>query len=238
MTPSTPNIEIVEVDRIEFTVEPWSWPFATAKRPEIDRFFADMQKQRSHLWNGRVMMLRDYGIRGGVLHGSCFETDYASFVAWRDWEFPDPSVYNIFPASALRAADGAFVVGEMAPSTAGAGQVCFPGGTPDLDDILENGVLDVARNQRRELMEETGLNLDEFETEPGWTMVHDRGFFALMKRIRSQLSAEELRARILRHLAVDPHPEFVEIKFLRGPADLDGRMRAYLQAYIEYEWRR
>ena len=126
MTPSTPNIEIVEVDRIEFTVEPWSWPIATAKRPEIDRFFADMQKQRSHLWNGRVMMLRDYGIRGGVLHGSCFETDYASFVAWRDWEFPDPSVYNIFPASALRAADGAFVVGEMAPSTAGAGQVCFP----------------------------------------------------------------------------------------------------------------
>ena len=47
-----------------------------------------MQKQRSHLWNGRVMMLRDYGIRDGVLRGSCFETDYASFVAWRDWEFP------------------------------------------------------------------------------------------------------------------------------------------------------
>ena len=111
------------------------------------------------------------------------------------------------------------------------------------ESIVINGeivvtVLDVARNQRRELMEETGLNLDEFETEPGWTMVHDRGFFALMKRIRSQLSAEELRARILRHLAVAPHPEFVAIKFLRGPAALDGRMRAYLQAYIEYEWRR
>lgn len=238
MTQNTSPIEIVEVDRIEFTVEPWSWPFAAAQRVEIDRFFAEMQKQRSHLWNGRVMMLRDYGIRGGVLRGSCFETDYASFVAWREWGFPDPSVCNIFPASALRAADGAFVVGEMAPSTAGAGQVCFPGGTPDLDDILENGVLDVARNQRRELMEETGLNLDEFETEPGWTMVRDRGFFALMKRIRSQLSAEELRARILRHLAVDPHPEFVAITFLRGPADLDSRMRAYLRAYIEYEWRR
>ena len=59
-----------------------------------------------------------------------------------------------------------------------------------------------------------------------------------MKRVRSQLGAEELRARILRHLTVDPHPEFVEIEFLRGPADLDSRMRAYLRAYIEYEWRR
>ena len=159
-------------------------------------------------------------------------------MAWRDWEFPDPSVYNIFPVSALRAPDGAFIVGEMAPSTAGAGQVCFPAGTPDLDDIRKNGVLDVAGNQRRELMEETGLNLDEFDTEPGWTMVHDRGFFALMKRVRSQLGAGELRARILRHLAVDPRPEFVEIKLLRGPADLDNRMRAYLRAYIEYEWQR
>lgn len=238
MTQNASNIEIVEVDRIAFTVEPWLWQYATAQRTRIDHFFAEMQKQRSHLWNGRVMMLRDYDISSGVLRGSCFETDYASFMAWRDWEFPDPSVCNIFPASALRAADGAFIVGEMAPSTAGAGQVCFPGGTPDRDDLLENGVLDVARNQRRELMEETGLNLDDFETEPGWTMVRDRGFFALMKRVRSQLSAEELRARIMRHLAVDPHPEFVEIRFLRGPADLDGRMRAYLRAYIEYEWGR
>jgi hypothetical protein len=238
MTPSPSNIEIVEIDRIEFKVEPWLWSYAAMQRREIDRFFAELQKQRSHLWNGRVLMMRDYEVRRGVLHGSCFETDYASFVAWREWEYPDPSVYNIFPASALRAADGAFVVGIMAPSTAGAGQICFPCGTPDLDDIRENGVLDVAANQRRELMEETGLNLDDFDSEPGWTMVRDRGLFALMKRVRSKLSAEELRARILRHLATDPHPELVEIKLLRGPADLDNDVRAYLRAYIEYEWRR
>ena len=237
MTSIVSGIEIIEVDRIEFKVEPWSWEFSRERRPEIDRFFADLQRQRSHLWNGRVMMLRRYDVRNRVLHGSCFETDYASFMAWRDWGFPGPSVFNIFPASALRGADGGFVVGEMAPSTAGAGQVCFPGGTPDLDDILEGGVLDVARNQRRELMEETGLDLDEF-TDSGWTIVHDRGFFALMKRIRPQWGAEELRSRILRHLAQDPHPEFVEIKILRGPADLDNRMRDYLRAYIEYEWRR
>jgi 8-oxo-dGTP pyrophosphatase MutT (NUDIX family) len=237
MTRNAPEIEIIEIDRIEFKVEPWSWEFSDARRPEIDRFFANMQRERSHLWNGRVMMLRSYEVRDRVLYGSCFETDYASFVAWRDWDFPDPSVFNIFPASALRGVDGGFVVGEMAPSTAGAGQVCFPGGTPDLDDIVEGGVLDVARNQRRELMEETGLDLDEF-TVSGWTIVHDRGFFALMKRIRPPLNAEDLRTRILRHLAEDPHPEFVEIKILRRPADLDSRMRDYLRAYIEYEWRR
>jgi 8-oxo-dGTP pyrophosphatase MutT (NUDIX family) len=238
MTQRASNIEIIEVDRIAFVVEPWAWEFAAARRSEIGRFFADMQRQRSHLWNGRVLMLRSYEVRDRVLYGSCFETDYASFVAWRDWGFPDPAVCNIFPASALRAADGGFLVGEMAPSTAGAGQLCFPGGTPDLDDITANGALDVERNLRRELMEETGLDLGKLATEPGWTMVHDRGFFALMKRVRADVVAEELRLRILRHLAKDSHPEFVAINILRGPADLESRLRDYLRAYIEYEWRR
>jgi hypothetical protein len=232
------KIEITEIDRIEFKVEPWTWDFATAQRPEIDRFFSEMQKQRSHLWNGRVLMLRDNTVDDGVLRGSCFETDYASFMAWRDWGFPDPSVFNVFPCSALRSADGAFLVGEMALSTASAGQISFPCGTPDLDDIVQGGVLDVARNLRRELMEETGLNLDEFNTDPGWTLVRDRGFVALMKRVGSQLSAEALRTCILQNMASDAHPEFVAIRIVRGPADLDSRMYDYLRTYIEYEWQR
>lgn len=232
------KIEIVEVDRIEFVVEPWAWDFAAARRNEIDRFFADMQRQRSHLWNGRVLMLRRFEVRDRVLYGSCFETDYASFVAWREWDFPDLDVDNIFPASALRAADGGFLVGEMASYTAGSGQLCFPGGTPDLDDIREGGILDIEGNLERELKEETGLALDELAADRGWTMVHDRGFFALMKRIRAPLRADDLCVRITRHMASEAHPEFVGLKIVRGPADLESRMRDYLRAYIEYEWRR
>src|SRR5581483_9473231 len=183
MTHSADTVDLTEADHAEFKVEPWSWPFAVAQRPAIDRFFSAMQRQRSHVWNGRVMLLRHYEMRGRTLRGSCFETDYASFVAWRDWNFPDPSAFNIFPVTALRGADGAFVVGEMAPWTAAAGVICFPGGTPDRDDLRPGGVLDVAASQRRELMEETGLDLDELNPDPGWTVVRERGFFGLLKRV-------------------------------------------------------
>jgi 8-oxo-dGTP pyrophosphatase MutT (NUDIX family) len=37
MTQRLPEIEIIERDRIEFTVEPRSPPFAVARRSEIDR---------------------------------------------------------------------------------------------------------------------------------------------------------------------------------------------------------
>src|SRR6516164_11744988 len=84
-------------------------------------------------------------------------TDYASFLAWRDWGCPTVDVFNIFAAAALQSADGAFLLGRMAPSTSAAGQWVFPSGTPDPDDINSTGSLDLVGNVGRELFEETGL---------------------------------------------------------------------------------
>ena len=62
------------------------------------------------------------GFRGECFPASYFETDFASFLAWRDWGFPDAGVFNGFGVGALRAADGAFVLGEMAHHTSNAGR--------------------------------------------------------------------------------------------------------------------
>jgi hypothetical protein len=71
-----PNAEIIELDRVEIAVEPWSWQFASARREEIDRHFASRQRERPALWNGRVLLLHRCAIGDGVLRGVCFETDY------------------------------------------------------------------------------------------------------------------------------------------------------------------
>ena len=128
MSFSMPKPEIIELDRVEIAVEPWSWEFTSARRAAIDRHFASRQRERPALWNGRVLLVHHYAIGGGVLRGACFETDYASFLAWRDWDLPDAGVFNVFAAAALQAADGAYLLGEMAPSTAAAGQLYFPCG--------------------------------------------------------------------------------------------------------------
>src|SRR6478735_7127551 len=146
---------IHRVTTLDLAVRPLAWPFAEERRADIAAHFAEKQSERPRIWNGRVLLGRDAVFSDGHLSSTYFETDFASFLAWRDWGFPDKAVFNGFGMGALRTSDGAFVMGEMAQHTANAGRIYFPSGTPDLDDV-RNGVLDIPGSVVRELAEETG----------------------------------------------------------------------------------
>ena len=232
-----PQPEIFDIDRAEIAAEPWSWPFARDRRPDIDRYFADLQRRRPGVWNGRVLLLHRCVIAGRALRGGCFETDYSSFITWRDREFADPDVYNFFAAAALRSADGAYLLGEMASYTAGAGRTYFCCGTPEPADIGAGGRIDLDANLDRELLEETGIAVNELDADPGWTVVRDRCFLGFMKRVTSRQSADELRDRIRRHIAADRHPELTDMRIVRSAADIDARMPPSVVAYLKRQWR-
>jgi hypothetical protein len=136
----------------------------------------------------------------------------------------------------LRSADGAYLLGEMAPSTAAAGQIYFPCGTPDPRNV-GGGRLDLDDSLRRELMEETGIELATLDVVPGWNFLRDRSFLALMKRVTARETADALRSRIMRTLENDSQPEFCDIRIVRGPSDLDPRMPRFVTAFLEAVWR-
>src|SRR5713226_8995453 len=98
------------------------------------------------------------------------DAHFASFLAWRDWGFPDGGVFNGFGMGALRCSDGAFVLGEMGEHTANAGRIYFPSGTPDLDDIRD-GAVDISGSIAREVLEETGLAPADQRAASAWDCV-------------------------------------------------------------------
>ncbi len=235
MSPSSAtDIEIVALERVEITRASWSWRFAVERRDEIERHFAELQRRRPAVWNGRILLLKGYTIEGSALHGSCFETDFASFCSWRDWGFPDASVYNVFATAALCSADGAFLLGEMAASTANAGLLTFPCGTPEPGDLDNGGTLELARHLGRELMEEVGIDLHQLAVAPGWTMVRDRGYLALVKQLTAPQSAEALRARVAAYIAGEQNPEFTAVRVVRSPADFDPAMPRFVTAFLTH----
>jgi 8-oxo-dGTP pyrophosphatase MutT (NUDIX family) len=227
--------KIVALDRAEITVAPWRWDFAHAEANKIARHFAARQRELPALWNGRVLLMHRFALDEGVLRGASFETDYASFLAWRDWGRPSVGVFNVFAAVALQAADGAYLMGRMAASTSIAGTWLFPCGTPDPNDV-NAGMLDLAGSARRELLEETGLDLGTMRAQAGWTLVHDGSFVALIKRVIASENAEHLQAKINAYLAREAQPEFSEIRILRDIADADIDMPPFLHAYLAAAW--
>jgi 8-oxo-dGTP pyrophosphatase MutT (NUDIX family) len=229
-------LEIVPVERVEIRVAPWQWDFAVQRRVEIDAHFAARKERQPALWNGRVLLLKDYRIEDGLLSGSSFETDFGSFVAWRDWNFPDPDVFNVFAMAAVRGADGGYLLGEMGDHTASAGFLYFPCGTPDPKDVAD-GLLDLGGSAARELLEETGIDIITLSPRAGWSLVRERNFIALIKSFTAAEKAEHLRARVMRYLASGAHPELSDICIVRDRGDLTAEIPAFVIAFLESVWR-
>jgi hypothetical protein len=97
-------------------------------------------------------------------------------------------------------------------------------------------MLDLVGSVGRELREETGLDIGVCQVEPGWTLVRDGGFVALMKRVIVNESAERLRANIMHHLTNEAQPEFTAVRIVRRPADVDPVTPRFYVHYLMAEW--
>ena len=188
------------------------------------------------MWNGRVLLGRELAFAGGRFTASYFETDFASFLAWRDWGFPDKDVFNGFGMGALRCADGAFVLGEMGRHTSNAGRIYFPSGTPDLDDIRD-GAVDISGSVARELEEETGLAPGDYRSEVDWHCVYTGPAVAMIRILHVDMAGDALRARIEANLALQPSPELSAIHLVRGMSDLTDAMPHFVTAFMEAQLR-
>ena len=231
------GFSVVPIDRLVLGHSPWEWPFAHERRHEIEGHFAKLQRAKPSLYNGRVLMLRDYAIDAHVFRGRWFETDYASLLAWRDWDFPDRAVKNSFAMGALRGSDGGFLLGKMGAHTANAGDIYFPAGTPEPDDVIR-GSVDLLGSVIREVEEETGLTPADFRPQPGWFTVLAGPRVAQMKILQSPMPADDLRRRIVNFLRRQEQPELSAIHIVRGPGDLPAALPPFMVAFLSYLWRR
>jgi 8-oxo-dGTP pyrophosphatase MutT (NUDIX family) len=229
------RLPVVAVERVAMRFAPRPWPFAVERRAEIDACFVQLQHAQPALWNGRVLMMYEHTLTAKELSGSFLETDFASLLAWRAFDFPDRAIKVCFPMSALLSSDGAFLLGLMAPHTANAGQLYFPTGTPDTDDVRGDTV-DFDGSLLRELAEETGLTPADVTVARDWHAVLAGPRIPVIKLVQSAEPAAALRARILAFLAREREPELCDIVIVRSRADLDTRMPDFVTAFLTDFW--
>ena len=231
------SARLLHVAELDLKFEPARWAFAERQAASIAAHWARLRKMKPALFNGRVLLLGRRVIEtrpDGALRmrGAYFETDYADYLAWREFGHPGEPVDNCFAMAALRGADGAFLLGEMAPHTYSAGEIYFPAGTPDPNDIVD-GRVDLEASVRRELVEETGIEAAETAIAPGWTLVFAPQRIACMKLMTLPVPATRAKARIDGFLASDPLAELSRMHIVRAPRDIDdARVPIFVSAYL------
>jgi len=226
---------ILPLAGVEAWCEEGAWPWAEEHRAAIDAHWARRTAESPALYNGRVLICCERRVEDGILKVRYRESDYASFLAMRDLDFPPGSAGNCFAMAALQAADGPYLLGIMGDHTANAGRIYFPAGTPDPGDILPDRRVDLAGSVSRELLEETGLGEDDVVIAETWTAVFHGARTALMRPVRSPLPADVLRAQIDAWLARQEQPELAGMHVVRAPADIDSeRMPYFTQVFLQH----
>lgn len=222
--------QVLRIATLDLCVEPFDWAFARERRAAIDAHFEAARREKPGLWNGRVLLMHRHEIVDDTLHGRYFETDFASFMAWRDFGFPD-AVKNCFALGALQGYDGVYVLGVMSGGTMNGGKIYFPGGTPDPSDVTGSRV-DLESSVRREVREETGLDPSDFDIDAGWHCLPAGSMIALLKPMRAREPAAALQARIRDHIAREAEPELADAYLARGAGDIHPMMPGFVQTFL------
>jgi ADP-ribose pyrophosphatase YjhB (NUDIX family) len=192
-----------------------------------------LQERTPDIWNGRVLMARAPRLSGGVLTVRFQETDYASFVAWRDWGWPDRSVYNCFGSAVIVGSDGALLYGRMGGGTLNAGLLYPPGGSLEPTDVDAAGRVDVLASIDRELREETGL--DAGTARRGVLLaVRDGQRISIAQALHFPEPAAMLRERVAAFIASESRPELAGAEVVSSASRPDSGSPGYAVEIARY----
>ncbi len=207
------------------------WAFPRAHEAAIAAHWRARIARSPGMFDGTVLLSCAHAVGEGVARLDLFATRYSSFTYYRHVPHADPRVCNAFAAIVPWTADGAVLLGAMGAHTANAGQLYFPCGTPDLDDV-RGAAVDLAGSAARELAEETGLALPE-DAATGWVLLEGEGQLAFLRPVRFPEPAAVLEARVAEHLRREAEPELAGIAVVRSADAIDAaRMPGFVRAYL------
>ena len=199
---------IFPVAEVRLPVSEDDHPWLVDHRLEIADNWRIETAANPKLYDGEMVFQQRLDFVDGRIEGRGHMVPFSTFLYWRKTK-RGPGGCHLFGLPLVISADDALIAIRMGRHTANAGRVYCAAGSMDRDDVID-GACDVDFNMRREVLEETGLDLDHAVERSGWFATQAMNTVTLMRRFDFDLPAEEILARIAAHVAADPEPEIDE----------------------------
>ena len=219
--PSSTEARCVRTESCVLRATDWQWPLAEAHAAEIEVDWRRRHAQIPTMFNGVTYLTCSHTLDGAAFFATLFKSDFRTLLYWR--ARPDAAgepVREAFGASLIRSAEGYLLMGQQGPGHLNSGRIYPPGGLIDGDDVRD-GAIDIDASIARELGEETGLRVADFERVPGYLLAFTGLKIAIAIEWRSALPAAALRERILGFVRSQPEPELADIVTVAGHADIE-----------------
>lgn len=211
-----PPTNPVRVDGIDLRMTDGPHPLFVENREAIEANWQVEFAANPHLFNGQMVLQRQLTFDSGVIRGIAHAIPYSTLLWWR--KQPDPAgALHLFGFAVLVSSDNAIIAIRMSDRTANPGQVYCAAGSLDLNDIVD-GRLDLSGNMRREVREETGLELDDAEADPHFYASHANGRIVVFRFYHFLSTAAEMVGRIEEHMPHDTEQEIDGAVVIRSPA--------------------
>ncbi|PST19140.1 DNA mismatch repair protein MutT [Rhizobium sp. JAB6] len=200
-----PEATVFPVFSIDLAVFPGEHPFHLREREAAQRNWAREIAATPALYDGRMVFQHRLSIVNGAVKGEAYLAPFSTFLWWRK-QSERQGGFHLFALPVAVSSDGAIIAIRMASHTANPGQVYCAAGSLDENDIV-GGQADVASNMRREVLEETGLYLDDAIAEPQYYASHINHSVTLFRVFRFPWTAEDMLRRIEAHILVSEEDE-------------------------------
>ncbi len=201
----TKDGEVLPIEHVALTLADGAHPFERDNRQAIAENWAREVADNPRLFNGRMVLPSAVRIVDGALSGVSHEIDFATFLFWRKQAISSGSCH-IFAYAVPVASDGALIAVKMGPHTANPGRIYFAAGSFEAIDY-PGGQMDFDVNTRREVLEETGIDLAGTRRDAGLHLLRAGASVLLFRRHYLEREAEAIAADIRAHVARDPDPE-------------------------------
>jgi 8-oxo-dGTP pyrophosphatase MutT (NUDIX family) len=189
---------IFAVDTIDLKVLPGKHPLLLQNSDAVEANWKREIAANPMLYDGRMVLQRRLSVTSGRISGEAHMVPFSTFLWWRK-QADRAGAFHLFAYPVIASSDGALVAIKMGEHTANPGSVYFAAGSLDEHDVFE-GKCDLESNMRREVAEETGLDLSDAIADGGYHAVHSNRAVTVFRVFRFRQTAEELAAAIERHM--------------------------------------
>lgn len=229
-----PRRVVRPVSRIDVRLVDGPHPFEAANSEAIAANWREEVARNPALFDGEMVLLSHLRLDGETLTGRCHAVRYACMLYWRRHR-GRAGIEHAFAFPALVSADGALIAVRMAAHTANAGKVYFAAGSFEPSDFVD-GRVDLHGNMRREVLEETGLDLDLLRRDAVDHVYSEDGATVFFRRYWLEGTAAEIAGRIEDFVAAEREPEIEGPVVIASADERHDGMTPHMQAIVQWHF--